>query len=329
MKVAITGASGHLGNNLINYLLSKGVFVRILTHKNHLRVISDKIEIHSGDILDIKSLEDFLKGIDIVFHLASRISINGSQNGLVWDTNVLGAKNLILTSIKQKVKKFVYCGSIHAFNYNSKTIIINENTSLTTNLHRPVYDRSKSEAITLINELSDHGNNIEVVKIYPTGILGPNDYIMSRMGRILLNVFNCNQKFIIDGGFNWVDVRDVSWALFEASKIDSPNEDYIIGGHWLTLKELFNIALNINKDNYKIYSLPFKLVQISAFLKDILKIFTNNNSLFTLESVNAFKFPKNISYIKAKKELKYIPRKIEDTLEDTYNWFKEEGLLKN
>ena len=200
---------------------------------------------------------------------------------------------------------------------------------MTTNLDRPAYDRSKSEATKLINEFSDFGNKIKVAKIYPTGILGPNDYAMSRMGRVLLNIFNHKQKFIVDGGFNWVDVRDVSWALFEASKINSPNEDYIISGNWLSLKELFNIALTINKDNYRVYSLPFKLVQKIAYLKDSLKVFTNNNSLFTLESVNAFEFPKNISYLKAKKELGYKPRNIEYTLKDTYNWFKEQGLLAN
>ena len=329
MKVAITGASGHLGSNLISYLNSQDIPVRILSHKKNIQNLRGQNLIYSGDILDTISLEKFLHEIDIVFHLASRISINGSQNGLVWNTNVLGTKNLISICIKQKVKKFVYCGSIHAFDYNSTTSIINEDTRLTTNLDRPDYDRSKSEATELINEFSDFGNKIKVAKIYPTGILGPNDYTMSRMGRILLNIFNHKQKFIVDGGFNWVDVRDVSWALFEASKINSPNEDYIISGHWLSLKELFNIALTINKDNYRVYSLPFKLVQKIAYLKDSFKVFTNNNSLFTLESVNAFAFPKNISYLKAKKELGYKPRNIEYTLKDTYNWFKEQGLLAN
>ena len=37
MKVAITGASGHLGNNLINYLNSQDISVRILTHKNNVQ----------------------------------------------------------------------------------------------------------------------------------------------------------------------------------------------------------------------------------------------------------------------------------------------------
>ena len=75
--------------------------------------------------------------------------------------------------------------------------------------------------------------------------------------------------------------------------------------------------------------MPYKLVQKIAYLKDSFKVFTNNNSLFTLESVNAFAFPKNISYLKAKKELGYKPRNIEYTLNDTYNWFKEQGLLAN
>ena len=105
MKVAITGASGHLGSNLISYLNSQDIPVRILSHKKNIQNLRGQNLIYSGDILDTISLEKFLDGIDIVFHLASRISINGSQNGLVWNTNVLGTKNLISICIKQKVKK--------------------------------------------------------------------------------------------------------------------------------------------------------------------------------------------------------------------------------
>ena len=47
MKVAITGASGHLGNNLINYLNSQDISVRILTHKKKAQNLGNKIEIYS------------------------------------------------------------------------------------------------------------------------------------------------------------------------------------------------------------------------------------------------------------------------------------------
>ena len=52
MKVAITGASGHLGNNLINYLNSQDISVRILTHKNNVQNSGGQNLIYSGDILD-------------------------------------------------------------------------------------------------------------------------------------------------------------------------------------------------------------------------------------------------------------------------------------
>ena len=50
MKVAITGASGHLGNNLINYLNSQDISVRILTHKNNVQNSGGQNLIYSGDI---------------------------------------------------------------------------------------------------------------------------------------------------------------------------------------------------------------------------------------------------------------------------------------
>ena len=63
----------------------------------------------------------------------------------------------------------------------------------------------------------------------------------------------------------------------------------------------------------------------------ILKLFsllTNQEPLFTKQSLDILlNAPRKISYQKAKDELGYNPRPLEDTLRDTIDWYKENNFL--
>ena len=75
MLAAVTGASGHLGANLIRALISREWKVRALLHQDTRALEGIQVERVPGDILDEESLKRAFSGVDIVFHLAARISI--------------------------------------------------------------------------------------------------------------------------------------------------------------------------------------------------------------------------------------------------------------
>lgn len=50
---------------------------------------------------------------------------------------------------------------------------------------------------------------LDAVIIAPTGIIGPNDFKLSRMGAVLIKLYMQKLFGLVDGGYNWVDVRDV------------------------------------------------------------------------------------------------------------------------
>ena len=107
MKVAVTGASGHIGSCLVRKLIKKGAKVKILVHSFRNEIDQLDVEIITGDLLDQKTVTGLCEKADVVFHLAALISIDRKDKYLVYKTNVEGTRNIIKTCFEQKVKKLI------------------------------------------------------------------------------------------------------------------------------------------------------------------------------------------------------------------------------
>lgn len=87
--VVVTGASGHIGANLVRHLLARGEQVRAVVHREAASLDGLDIERVSGDITVPASLKAAFEGADVGIHLAALISITGSQSGAVERMNVV------------------------------------------------------------------------------------------------------------------------------------------------------------------------------------------------------------------------------------------------
>ncbi len=79
MNIGVTGASGHIGANLTRILLEKKYSVRVLEHTDNRAIEGLEVEVVKGSLDDKKSLENFCQDMDVVFHLAARISIGSNS----------------------------------------------------------------------------------------------------------------------------------------------------------------------------------------------------------------------------------------------------------
>jgi NAD dependent epimerase/dehydratase len=119
MKVLITGADGFIGSHLTEALVNNGFNVRAFVCYNSFNSygwldsisneIKDKIEFFPGDIRDPNGVNEAIKGIDIVFHLAALIAIPFSYHSpdSYIDTNVKGTLNVIQAAKNNKVKRIL------------------------------------------------------------------------------------------------------------------------------------------------------------------------------------------------------------------------------
>ena len=104
------------------------------------------------------------------------------------------------------VRRYVHFSSVHAFAHDPYDQPLDERRARPGPSH-PAYDRSKAEGEARVQAVVAQG--LEAVIVNPTGIIGPADPRPSRMGQVFLDLARRKMPALLDGGFDWVDVRDV------------------------------------------------------------------------------------------------------------------------
>ena len=155
MTVAVTGASGHIGINILALLLDKGYQVRVLVHKNAKAFETFDVTPIQGDILDKKSLVECIDGAEIVIHLAGKVTIDKKSEEAL-KINVEGTRNLLEVSRELSVKKFIFFSSITSMPVLPLERVFNETRAL--NFSSPFdYERSKAFGEEMVMAAAEEG----------------------------------------------------------------------------------------------------------------------------------------------------------------------------
>ena len=113
MTVAVTGASGHIGGNLVRALLAKGRKVRVTVRRDTRAVDGLDVEKVDADVSDPDALRAAFEGAEVVYHLAAAISIYGDSDRMLSRVNVDGTRNVVKAVMACGVKRLVHFSSIH------------------------------------------------------------------------------------------------------------------------------------------------------------------------------------------------------------------------
>jgi dihydroflavonol-4-reductase len=320
MKVAVTGASGHIGNCLVKELKKQGADIRVLVYNSGSVPVETDVEIVQGNLLEPDSLIHLCQGAEVVFHLAAQITIDNRSSRNVYETNVTGTKNIIKAAKQSGVRKFIHFSSIHAFQIGSPGQLLDENTSLVQS-DKTIYEFTKAEGEREVMKSVKEGLNAVILN--PTAVIGPFDYKSSLLGQALIKIYQNRLPFLVSGGYNWVDVRDVVSASIHAIESGRKGENYILSGEFRSLKELSAMISTISGCRIPVI-VPVRLARLACPFFKVFSSVTSKQPLYTYQSLDILvNSPVNVSNAKAKKELGYEPRPLEQTLRDTFDWYRE------
>ena len=325
MKVAITGASGHIGSCLVRELIQEKVQVRVLVHRSGKSLEGLPVETIQGDLLNPQILYKLCRDIDVVFHLAAQIAIDKKSAQNARQVNTEGTRNLAETCLKLKVPRLIHFSSIHALNVHPLERVMDENRDLVIH-SKQVYESSKAEGERIILSAAEKG--LHAVILSPTAVLGPYDYHHSYLGQALIRIYRNKLPVLVPGGYNWVDVRDVARAAISSVEKGRKGERYILGGHWNSLQELSKLISQISDQKTPRIIAPLFIARIGLPFIRLFSIINNEHPLYTKDSLNILKEShQNISSGKAVNELDFHPRPLIETLRDTFEWYKQQGLM--
>jgi dihydroflavonol-4-reductase len=326
MKVALTGAAGHLGAALLQELTSRNIPVKALIRDHDARSCAGlPVEIIKGDMLHQGVLNNLMQGCDTVIHSAALISVNGDPKGLVQQTNVSGTQLAVDTALQGGIKRFVHISSIHAYQQKPSLAILDEQRQPVTE-HAFAYDRSKQAGKKIA--LAANGHRMEVIVVHPTSIIGPYDFKPSMMGNVIMGLYNGKLPFIFNGGFDFCDCRDVAGAVVNALTMGSPGEAYILSGKWYSLTQLAGFLSAVAQKKINPFALSLTAGKLGLPVIKLLATLQKKEPLYTIEALDAlFTGNRMISSDKARTALGYTNRPFEETIDDTFHWFKNNGYL--
>lgn len=325
MFVAVTGANGLVGANLVRMLIARGDRVKALVYGNTKSLARLDVEIAECQLLDRAAMREAFGGADWVFHLASAITLLSKSNPVAERINEEGARNVAEACLECGVKRLVHFSSIHAFSPEPRNETVVESRPLCGTDHPFPYDRSKAAGQRAVLDVGRRG--LDVVVIHPTGIIGPFDFAPSMAGRGLLDVHNGRARVLVEGGFDWVDVRDVCAGALAAAEKGLPDENYILSGNYATVAEMGRAVSELSGCSAPLMTAPRWLAGLAAPTLEAWAKLHGREPRFSKFTLHTLVNHQHVSHQKATRELGYQPRPLLDTLRDTLEWFGQAGMM--
>lgn len=324
MNVLVTGASGHIGYHICKLLTAQGygvkAFIRPCSFKEHLLKLP--LTICYGDILDVSALKKAMKNIDYVFHAAAVYKLtNLDRSELIIRTATEGTTNLYQAAYENRIKKIVYTSSVETVGLTYDKNKPLDETIFTTECFY-AYSRAKVESEKIALDLSKKLGLYTVI-CNPSTVIGKNDYKLTPSNNMLLN-FSRYSLFYLEAGQSLVDVEDVALGHINALLKGRNLQRYILSGENVEIKDVVILIREILGIKGPVFKLNKQFLYFSAFICEILSNLMQKEPFFTrkkvLRSIGSYSY---YDYSKAKEELGYRPKSLNEILPGALAWLRE------
>lgn len=328
----VTGATGNLGSNVTSQLLDAGKKVRALVLPNDpgLHHMPSGVETAYGDIMCTNDLEKFFEapeGTELYcIHCAGIVTTQWEFSQKIYDINVEGTRNVVNQCVKAHVKRFVYISSVHAIPVLPKGQTMTEVTSFNPDSIVGFYGKTKAAASQIVMD-AVHNSGLDASIIFPSGLCGPNDYAGGHITQLLLD--SCNGKLPagIEGGFDFVDVRDVAGGIVACCERGRNGEGYILGNRYFTIREVLHDISQASGIHEIRHMLPFYVARLFVPAFALYYKIKKQKPLFTKYSLYTLSCNAKYSSEKAKRELGYRTRPFIQTISDALAWLRKEKRI--
>lgn len=312
MAIVITGATGHIGNNLLRLLLEEEKEVRIIIRKDDEAVRDlNPVKIY-GDFYEPEVLKKSIFKCDIVIHLAAVIELKNHHRDAVMNVNLEGTKAIARYAYQVGVKQFIFASSVDAMYKEKGDDPVYEKDYLDTSHFKDVYPLSKALSTNWLIDFQKDHPDFHLAIVYPSAVFGINDYKPSSIGKVIKDAVSGKMEFGIKGGYNFVNVRDVAKAIAEIIAREKEGS-YLLTGERHSVMELYDcINIVLGKKRFKL--------ELPTFVAYLAMPFTPYLSPMVIRIIHENPDYRND---KAIKDLDYQPEPFLETVKETVLWFEE------
>lgn len=281
--IGITGGAGYIGLALAEKAIENGYKVKIIDKDINCKV-NDKIEVIKGDLLDNNIVDDFLKGVDFIFHLAAQANARFCSDDIekCLKLNVLSTRILLEKIKNSNLSGFLFSSSIVALYGNPEYTPLDENHPIKPLNDYGVMKRSSE----LFCQSYYRSFGVPIVISRQSTIYGPSPSMKydSAIHNFILRAIN-NRPIVINGNGNqkrnflWInDLIESYLSIYDNMKNNrelSGEVFNIAGPDEFTIREITRKINNISKNKTgKVSDISFTALPNEASTQE-LKISTN------------------------------------------------------
>jgi dihydroflavonol-4-reductase len=326
----VTGGCGFIGRHLVAELTARGERVRVLDLRPLDPAIQD-VEQVVGSITDPAVVAHAVDGCERVFHLAANPNLWAPDPRIFEAVNHQGTRRMLEAAQKAGVRRFVYTSTESILKScrapkQSARALINEAVVLTLADMPGPYCGSKFLAEEAAREAATGG--LPVVIVNPTMPIGPGDDLLTPPSKMILGFLNGETPAYLDCEFNLVDARDVAAGQILAAERGRVGERYILGNVNLSLGELLAKLQLLTGLPMPRTRIPYALALASALVSEGISNVTKKPPIAPLTGVRLARTSMAFDCSKARNELGWSCRTLEQSLRDAVQWMSGRGLLQ-
>lgn len=324
MKAFVTGGTGFIGSHLTEQLIENSQWdnVKCLVRSSEKWLKGKSFEKISGDLDSIKTIDNALKDIDTIFHLAAVVKAPSKKEFL--HSNVQATENLIRLAQKNDIRKLVILSSLAAAG-PSENKPLKEDTAM-----NPVsmYGESKKLMEEMVHSLVDDTMSITILR--PPAVYGPREDQIFTLFKMMSKGF---APMVGDGEnpkLSLLYIQDLIQAILKASEQIEPGvHTYFIGGdritNWNEIRDIVSTVLD--KKAFTLTIKPSWVKKIAGVVETTAALF-GSYPVLNREKASEMILSWTCSHEKAENELSYKPEyTLEEGISRTLRWYKKHNWL--
>jgi len=328
MKTLVTGATGFIGSTVARELLNDGADVRVTVRRDSDTRNIDGLDLERvyGDTRDRESMRAALKGCDTLYHVAAYFAHWSPNKDLFYEVNVEGTKNILEEALAQGLEKVIYTSTSNTIGSHGAGNYVNEMAEFNGWETGDHYAISKYLAEIEAKKICDKG--LPLVILNPTLVIGVRDIKPTPSGALIVDIVNGDMPGYIDGAINVIDVEDVARGHLLAAERGRIGERYILGNENVTVGDFFRLVAKIAGSKPPRLKLPYGIALLLGYVFEIQARITKKPPVVSVSQVRLGNMGEHFDNSKAVNELGLPLTPIARTVENTIDWFRENGYIK-
>lgn len=272
MKILLLGASGLLGHNVLQALLTRGhEVVALLRRKGSIRLPQGHWLEIEGSLLDYSALLQASEGCEAIVNCAGITDMSLLRYEDYLPVNCDLSARLLRLMHETGIRRLVHVSTANTIGYGSAQQPANEDAPMQPPFANSFYARSKRAGEQqLIESARRMPPDSHIVIVNPGFIIGAYD-VKPSSGRLLLAAYRKPLMAAPRGGKSFIAATAAAEAVVNALTMGRTGQRYLLTGENLSLSQFYRLQASVCGYRQHIFRLPNALVRMAGYVGDFLR----------------------------------------------------------